>query len=287
MFRTPGIRHLAAAAVPCVLCAVLCAHALALPQRGTEQLLVWSAVSSAAKAGSGQVKKARPAARSRSAYRPCRRNLAAQEISRAGFFQAMEQLSYRMCLQEVPFFLALHQCFYKDERLDRKDTLVLKKRVMQSLLAEASKQLSSGDLTISPATSIDSMWLFRAAGKRGGATTNCNIAIFTRAGSYEIPKTGASIAVPAVVKAAIVKNERDGSVTVTIFSRGVKLELPGYAKILSFGMLSDMDISYAELRPVDPAFEARLLYAPKEKDVARRGWSFNITECNKIRPYER
>jgi hypothetical protein len=75
--------------------------------------------------------------------------------------------------------------------------------------------------------------------------------------------------------------------TVTIFTRGVKLVLPGFAKVLSLGMINDMDIRYAELLPLGKGYEARLLYATKEKDVKKRGWSFNVTECNKIRPYAR
>jgi hypothetical protein len=88
-----------------------------------------------------------------------------------------------------------------------------------------------------------------------------------------------------VTRGAIACNPATGRFLIAIFSKGVRLELPSYAKILSLGILSDMDIGYAELIPSESSFEARLLYATNEKEVKRRGWSLNITECNKIRPY--
>jgi hypothetical protein len=53
------------------------------------------------------------------------------------------------------------------------------------------------------------------------------------------------------------------------------------------GMITDMDVRYAELLPADNGFEARLTYASQGKPAKKKGWSFNVTECNKIRPYAR
>ena len=207
-----------------------------------------------------------------------------QEIEGKGIYSAIESYMYRMCLQEVPLFLALHKCYYKDDRLVKGDTLVLTKPVMQSLLLNVASHLGTSDLNISPVTNIDSMVLFRNRGQKP-ASTNCNIVLYVQADAYEIPKTGAKITIPSVVKAGIAYNATSGKILVAVFSKGVRLELPGYAKVLSLGMISDMDIGYAELIPSESSWEARLLYATKEKEVKRRGWSFNITECNKIRPY--
>jgi hypothetical protein len=206
------------------------------------------------------------------------------EIEKKGIYPAIESYMYRMCLQEVPLFLALHKCFYKDDRMVKGDTLVLKKQVLQALLLNVASHLGTSDLNISPVTNLDSMMLFRNKGQNP-ASTNCNIIIYTQADAYEIPKTGARIQVPAVIRGAIACNASTGKVLVAVFSKGVRLELPGYAKILTLGAISDMDIGFAELIPSESSYEARLLYATKEKDVKRRGWSFNITECNKIRPY--
>jgi hypothetical protein len=207
-----------------------------------------------------------------------------QEMEKKGIYSAIESYLYRMCLQEVPLFLALHKCFYKDLRLAKGDTLVLKKPVMQTLLLNVASHLGTGDLNISPVTNIDSMVLFRNK-RQKPSSTNCNVVIFAHADAYDIPKTGAKIDLPAVTRGAIACNPATGRVLVAIFSKGVRLELPAYAKILSLGILTDMDIGYAELVPSESAFEARLLYATNEKEVKRRGWSLNITECNKIRPY--
>jgi hypothetical protein len=227
-----------------------------------------------------------PVVASKPVYKPVIRRLTVAEIEDKGIYQAMETHMYRMCIREVPFFLALHKCFYKDPMLDNGDSLMVKKEVIQALLNGAAERFMEKELTGSPATGIDSILIFRYNGKNG-KSSSCNIIIYAPADAYDIPKTGAKVRVPEKTRGTVVFDEGTGSMKVTVFSPGVKLELPGYAKTLSFGLITDMDISYAELVPADNAFEARLLYSPKEKDIEKRGWSLNITECNKIRPYLR
>ena len=207
-----------------------------------------------------------------------------REVEGRRIYQAIEKYLYRMCIKEVPFFLALHACYHKDVRLNKGDTLVLGKKVLQALLLNASRKLSTEDLVISPATNIDSILLFRPSAKRK-KTTRCILVVYTKSGTYEIPKTGARVWVPRVVKGSVSWSVKRQIMVVTVVSPGVKLLLPSYAKLLSLGMITDMDVRYAQLLPSGNGFEARLLYAPSGRTSQKKGWSFNVTECNKIRPY--
>jgi hypothetical protein len=255
---------------------------MTVPGQGSLIAPVTMLVASAAKRSSSSRKKSvrKPV------YRPCKRHLTLEEVEATHVYRTIESYLYRMCIKEVPFFLALHRSYYRDPRLDKRDTLVLRKQVLQSLLFNASNTLNTSELTISPVINIDSMMIFRPKVKNG-KTTRCNMIIYTVPGAYEIPKTGAKVSVPGVLRGTVARNTKTGSILVTIFSKGVKLQLPHYAKVLSLGMISDIDVRYAELLPAGNGFEARLLYAAKEKQVKKRGWSLNVTECNKIRPYAR
>ena len=155
------------------------------------------------------------------ASKPSMRHLTVAEIEAQGIYPAMEALMYRMCIREVPFFLALHKCYYKDPMLDNGDSLMIKKEVIQALLAGAASRYGEKELTGSPATGIDSMMIFRYKGK-GARTTSCNIIIYAPADAYVIPKTGAKVKVPPKTKGTVVYNEGAGSLTVTVFSPGRK-----------------------------------------------------------------
>ena len=218
--------------------------------------------------------------------KPSKCQVTIAEVESRNIYSVIESYHYRMCINEVPFFLALHHCYYKDARLNRGDTLVLTKIVLSALLLTASHRLSTSDLTVSPVLKIDSMMIFRPKAKRGG-TTRCAIIIYTVPGDYEIPKTGARVTVPCILRGNVSLNTRTQNMFVTVLTRGVKLQLPGYAKLLSLGMITDMDVRYAELLPADNGFEARLMYTSQGKPAKKKGWSFNVTECNKIRPYAR
>jgi hypothetical protein len=220
------------------------------------------------------------------AREPGKRYLTFKEVEDNNIYTAIESTLYRMCIKEVPFFLALHQCYYRDKRLNRGDTLVLSKKVLSTLLMFASQRLRTSELTISPVINIDSMMLYRPKEKKKGAI-RCGMIIYTVPGVYTIPKTDAKISVPNILWGTVSKYDKSDCIFVTIFSKGVQLQLPSYAKVMSLGMITDMDIRYAELVPSGPGFEARLLYAAKEKRTKKRGWSLNVTECNKIRPYAR
>jgi hypothetical protein len=223
------------------------------------------------------------AKRKTAAAKPAVRHLSVPEIEQSGLYRVMDAYMYRMCIQEVTFFLALHRCYFQDKRLDRGDTLAVSKQVIRSLLARAAARSNETALIQSPVTNIDSMMIFRYRGKRPipGA---CNIIVFARSDAYEIPKTGAKIQVPAVIKGTVY-GRQGGQTSISIFTKGVKLILPGYAKVLSMGMITDMDIRFADLYPSGSGFEARLMYGTNEKEISKRGWSLNVTECNKIRPY--
>jgi hypothetical protein len=218
--------------------------------------------------------------------KPSKRYVTIAEVESRNFYSSIESYLYRICIKEVPFFLALYNTYCKDARLNRSDTLVLTKNVLSALLVTASHRLSTSELTVSPVLNIDSIMIFRPKGKRGG-TTRCGMIIYTVPGAYEIPKTGARITVPPILRGTVSQNAKTRSMSVTVLSRGVKLQLPGYAKLLSLGIITDMDVRYAELLPADNGFEARLMYASQGTAAKKKGWSFNVTECNKIRPYAR
>ena len=208
------------------------------------------------------------------------------EVERRKIYPVIESYLYRMCIKEVPFFLALHHVYYKDARLNRGDTLMLTKKVLSTLLKTASERFSTDELTVSPVLNIDSIMIFRPKAKRG-RTRRCSMIVYTVPGAYEIPKTGARVTVPHIVRGTVFLNAKTETMFVTVLTKGVKLQLPGYAKILSLGIFSDRNVRYAELLPAGNGFEARLMYASQEPQAKKKGWSFNVTECNKIRPYAR
>jgi hypothetical protein len=218
--------------------------------------------------------------------KPSKCQVTIAEVESRKIYSIIESYLYRMCIKEVPFFLALHRCYYRDARLDRGDTLVLTKTVLSALLMSAAQKLSTSELTVSPVLNIDSLLLFRLKAKRG-RTTPCVIVIYMVPGAYEIPNTGARVTVPHILRGTVSLNAKTQHTFVTVLSRGVKLQLPGYAKLLSLGMIADIDVRYAELLPADNGFEARLMYASQGTPAKKKGWSFNVTECNKIRPYAR
>jgi hypothetical protein len=218
--------------------------------------------------------------------KPSKYHVTIAEVESRNIYSMIESYHYRMCIKEVPFLLALYHRYYKDARLNRGDTLVLTKKVLSTLLMTASHRLSTSELTVSPVLNIDSIMISRPKGKRG-RTTRCAMIIYTVPGAYEIPKTGARVVVPHILRGTISLNARTQSMFVTVLTRGVRLQLPGYAKLLSLGMITDMDVRYAELLPAGNGFEARLMYASPGTPAKKKGWSFNVTECNKIRPYAR
>ena len=231
--------------------------------------------------------KSRQTVKTRTPFKPAKRYITVKEVESKKIYSVIESYIYRMCIREIPFFFALHQCYYRDVRLNRGDTLALRKKVLQVLILKTASRLNSSELNISPVCNLDSMMIFRSKSRSGKRTTNCNIIIYARPGAYDIPKSGAKVKVPGILRGTVMKNSRSGAMIVTIFTKGVKLVLPNYAKMLSLGMIADMDIRYAELVPEGNGYEARLMYATQKKDVKKRGWSFNVTECNKIRPYAR
>ena len=116
----------------------------------------------------------------------------------------------------------------------------------------------------------------------------CNFIINLEPGAYKIPKTGgAKLVTPWKIMGSIYYNRknRTNKMTVYFHTGGIKLELPKYAKRISLGILSDMDIGIAELEFIGMNWVTRLVYVKSKDNPQRKGWSFNTTKCNKIRPY--
>jgi hypothetical protein len=99
--------------------------------------------------------------------KPSKYRVTLAEVEKRKIYLVIESYLYRMCIKEVPFFLALHHVYYKDTRLNRGDTLVLTKKVLSTLLKNASARFSTGELTVSPVMNIDSMMIFKPKVKRG------------------------------------------------------------------------------------------------------------------------
>ena len=137
---------------------------------------------------------------------------------------------------------------------------------------------------------MDSLVLFKKRKNRYNKKL-CNFIAYIDSGNYEIPKSGgASLLLPAMIKGSVYYNKKSetNKMVVYLHVSGIKLKIPGYAKTVSLGLLSDMDIGIAELEYIKGNWIARLLYVKTKKtDTRTKGWSFNASKCNKIRPYSR
>ncbi|MBD3392810.1 MAG: hypothetical protein GF418_11965 [Chitinivibrionales bacterium] len=210
--------------------------------------------------------------------------ISAAEAERRGIYDVMRLYMDEVCIKEVPFFIALHRCFSVDPRIKRGKALVLTRRTILALRDRAVKLHRLTDLKKSDIECIDSLVLFKKGGNRYNQLL-CNFEVFVRPGKYRIPETGADVVVPEKVFGSIHYSRRSGKMVVYIHCAGIKLHLPRYAKAMSLGILDDLDVGFAELEMQERAWTARLLYVKKLGGV-RTGWSFNATECRKIRPYK-
>jgi hypothetical protein len=229
-------------------------------------------------------KKTFPQKKKKTPYRPVKRWLTVAGIEARSVYVSMKNWNATMCIKEVPFLLALHRAYYKDARLFRGDTLALANETVMMLVRKASDEFSLPELLSSSIAKIDSMYIFKERKNRVDSKI-CNMVLYVVPGDYEIPNTGASITLPAKIAGSVSYNVKTGKMVVYIHTGGIQLQLPGYAKALTFGLLKDMDIGFAELERVRGAWTARLLYVGDGKDAKKKGWTLNITECNKIRPY--
>jgi hypothetical protein len=205
------------------------------------------------------------------------------EAEAYGVYDVISLYINDMCIKEVPFFLSLHRSFYKDERLAKGDTLVLAKLVLQVLKNRAVEIRHMDELRESSLKNVDSMYLFKEKKNRKNESL-CNFTVFVDPGAYEIPKTGASVRVPDKIAGSLYYNSKTGKMVVYVHTMGIKLELPAYAKALTLGIIGDMDIGFAELEREPGGWKAVLLYTKEKDDSKKTGWSFNLTECNRIRP---
>jgi hypothetical protein len=206
-----------------------------------------------------------------------------QEAEARGVYDIINLYINDMCIKEVPFFLSLHRSFYKDERLLKGDTLVLAKLVLQVLKNRAVEIRHIDELRESSIKNVDSMYLYKEKKNRKNESL-CNFAVFVDPGAYEMPKTGASVRVPEKIAGSLYYNSRTGKMVVYVHTMGIKLELPAYAKALTLGLIGDMDLGFAEIEREPEGWKAVLLYTKEKDDSKKTGWSFNVTECNKIRP---
>ncbi len=207
----------------------------------------------------------------------------AAEAQRRGVYDIMKLYMDGICIKEVPFFIALHRCFSVDTRIERGKTLVLTKRTILELRDRAVALHRMRELAESDIDKIDSLVLYKKRENRYNRYL-CNFEVFVTPGKCRIPKTGAGVIAPQKVFGSIFYSRKADKMVVYIHCGGVKLELPRYAKAMSLGILDDLDVGFAELEMVDRQWVARLLYMKKVGGV-RTGWSFNATECNKIRPH--
>ena len=193
-----------------------------------------------------------------------------------------------MCIKEIPFFIALHRCFYQDKRLPKGSRLVLRRNTIQSLKNKAANLHGMDELEESLIYKLDSLILYKLRKNRHKKYL-CNFIAHVDSGSYEIPKTGAKLIVPDKIKGSIYYNRKNltNKMTVYLHTGGIKLELPTYAKRVTLGLLHDMDVGIAELEFIKESWVARLLYVKSKDNPQRKGWSFNMTSCNKIRPYSK
>ncbi len=209
------------------------------------------------------------------------------QVERRGVYDIMKLYMDEICIKEIPFFIALHRCFYLDKRLSRGYRLILKKKTIMALKKKAVKLYKLTELEKSLIYNINSIVLYKKKENRYKKHL-CNFILNLEAGVYEIPETGgAKLVVPGKIMGSIYYNRKNrrNKMTVYLHTGGIKLELPKYAKRLSLGILDDMDIGIAELEYVKMNWVTRLVYVKSRENPERKGWSLNTTECNKIRPY--
>jgi hypothetical protein len=206
------------------------------------------------------------------------------EAEKLGMYDIIKLYMGDMCIKEVPFFLSLHRCFYRDPRIADGDTLFLSRSTLQSLKNRAIDLRHINELRESSIRNIDSLLLYKEKKSRKKEAL-CNFIVYVDPGSYEIPKTGASITVPNRLAGSINYSSKTGKMVVYMHTMGVKLNLPLYAKALTLGLIGDMDIGFAELERSPDSWTAILLYVKGKNDPKKSGWSFNVTECNSIRPH--
>jgi len=209
------------------------------------------------------------------------------QVERRGVYDIMKLYIDEICIKEIPFFIALHRCFYQDKRLPRGYQLLLNKNTIMALKKNAISLHNIGELEKSLIHNIKNIVFYKKKKNRFKKSL-CNFIIDIEPGAYKIPKTGgAKFVVPGKIMGSIYYNRknRTNKMTVYLHTGGIKLELPKYAKRISLGILSDMDIGIAELEFIRMNWITRLVYVKSKDNPQRKGWSLNTTECNKIRPY--
>jgi hypothetical protein len=206
------------------------------------------------------------------------------EAEKLGMYDIVKLYMNDMCIKEIPFFLSLHRCFYRDARIANGDTLFLSRPTIQALKDRAIELHHINELRESSIKNIDSLLLYKEKKNRKKEAL-CNFTVYVDPGSYEIPKTGASIEVPRKLAGSIYYNSTNGKMVVYMHTMGIKLKLPLYAKALTLGLISDMDVGFAELERGPDNWTAILLYVKGTNDSKKSGWSFNVTECNTVRPH--
>jgi len=210
------------------------------------------------------------------------------DVEKLGAYDIMKLYNEEMCVKEIPFLIALHRCFYQDKRLPKGFKLVLRQSTIYPLKRKAIELHGMKELEESMIYKLDSLMLYKLRKNRYKKNL-CNFIAYLDSGAYEIPETGAKLVVPGVIKGSIYYNRKGkgNKMTVYLHTGGIKLELPAYAKRITLGILSDMDIGIAELEFTKGNWVARLLYVKSRENPKKKGWSFNMTKCNKIRPYSK
>ncbi len=218
------------------------------------------------------------------------RSITSMEVEKKGAFPIMESYTSDMCVKEIPFLLGLFHCFSNDQRITKGFRLTLDKYTLLSLKRDASLKHGLKELQGSMIYKLDSLVLYKLKKNRYKKNL-CNFIAYLEPGTYPIPNTGgASVLLPGVLKGSIYYDQNSPSKKMAVYLHvsGIKLQLPGYAKTMSFGLLCDMDIGIAELEFIKKSWTARLLYVKTGQNQKNtKGWSFNISKCGKIRPYSR
>ena len=215
-----------------------------------------------------------------------RHRVTLKETESLGVYDIMHLYIEDMCIKEIPFFLALHRCFHRDKRLARGAMLLLDKKTLTALHQKSVMHHGMEQLKKSSLRDLDSLFLYRKRKNRKNKSL-CNFILYMKPGEYEIPKTGATVCVPGRIAGSVHYGTTTGKMVVYVHTGGIRLNLPRYAKTLTLGMVGDMDIGFAELEYTSKEYVARLLYVESAENRKRKGWSFNVTECRKIRPYTR
>jgi hypothetical protein len=208
------------------------------------------------------------------------------EVKNRGFFKIAGQYSGGMCVKEIPFFIGLHRSFYLDKRLVKGYRLTLGNKTVVALKNRAKNMKNMRELKKSLIYKIDSLTIYKKKKNRFNKNL-CNFILYIKPGAYEIPKTGAKLVVPKKVYGSIYYNKKAHTKKMVVYlhSSGIKLKLPAYAKALSLGIINDMDIGIAELEYFQKSWTTKLLYVSTKRSTKRKGWIFNLSNCNRIRPY--